>query len=134
MTFSGSGPGQWRPSHLVLPASSAALIERGFSGRPEATALPSRDVSRIKPPHCCILPWLGQLSRVLARRHTFCLRHQHRYHVGQVDEHAILIGLAVIPRMGQYQTAPLIQRQGDRLKRLAFPGKSLDATETSSPC
>jgi hypothetical protein len=44
-----------------------------------------------------------------------------------------LVGLAVIPRTGQHQTAPLIQRQGDRLKRLAFPGRSLDATETSSP-
>src|SRR2546430_3561237 len=70
-------------------------------------------------------PSLGQLSQVLARRRTVCLRHPHRYHVGQVDDYAILVGLAVISGMGQDQAAPFVQRAGDGLKRLAFPGKVL---------
>src|SRR6266436_6426508 len=70
-------------------------------------------------------PSLGQLSQVLARRRTVCLRHPHRYHVGQVDDHAILVGLAVISRMGQNQAAPFVQRLSDGLNRLALPGKVL---------
>jgi hypothetical protein len=35
--------------------------------------------------------------------------------------------------MGQDQTAPFVQRLSDGLKRLAFPAKSSDSTETSSP-
>src|SRR6266516_2899224 len=73
----------------------------------------------------CVLPSLDQLSQVLAGRRTVCLRHPHRYHVGQVDDHAILVGLAVISRTGQDQTAPFVQRPGDGLKRLALPGKVL---------
>jgi len=71
------------------------------------------------------LPSLDQPSQVLAGRRTVCLRHPHRYHVGQVDDHTTLVGLAVISRMGQDQAAPLVQRAGDGLKRLAFPGKVL---------
>src|SRR6266542_1881190 len=78
----------------------------------------------IKAP-CRVLPWLDRLSQVLAGRRTVCLRHPYRYHVRQVDGHAVLVGLAVTPRMGQDQTAPLVQRTGDRFKRLAFPGKIL---------
>src|SRR5258708_4982687 len=42
---------------------------------------------------------LGQLSQVLASCRAVCPRHPHRYHVGQVDDHAILVRLAVIPGM-----------------------------------
>jgi hypothetical protein len=76
---------------------------------------------RVKAPGCRVS--LSALLQVLARRRTVCLRHPHRYHVGQVDDHAILAGLAVIPRTGQHQAAPLVQRAGDRLKRLAFAGE-----------
>ncbi len=64
-------------------------------------------------------PWLDQLSQVLARRRTVCLRQPHGHHVGQIDDHAILVGLAVIPRTGQDQTAPLIGRppQAPRVPR-----------------
>jgi hypothetical protein len=37
-------------------------------------------------------PSLDRLSQVLAGRRTVCLRHPHRYHVGQVDDHAELVG------------------------------------------
>src|SRR5713101_5930260 len=66
----------------------------------------------------------GQLSQVLAGRRAVGLRHPNRYHVGQVDDHAALARLAVIPRMTQNQTEPLVQRTGDRLKCLVFPGEN----------
>src|SRR6266571_8661919 len=70
-------------------------------------------------------PSPGQLSHVLARRCTVCLRHPHRYHVGQVDDHATLAGLAVISGLGQDQAAPVVQRLSDGLKRLALPAEVL---------
>jgi hypothetical protein len=68
---------------------------------------------------------LGQLLQVLAGRRTICRRHPHRYHVGQVDDHAILVGLAVISRMRQDQAAPFVQRLSDGLKRLGLPAEVL---------
>lgn len=35
---------------------------------------------------------MRQVLQVLARRGAVCLRQSHRYHVGQVNDHAILVG------------------------------------------
>ena len=78
-------------------------------------------------------PSPGQLSQILARRHTVCLRHPHRYHVGQVDDHAAVASLTAISGMSQDQAAPFVQRLRDGLKRLPLPPKSSDTTVTSSP-
>jgi hypothetical protein len=78
-----------------------------------------------KAPVAVLSTGRARLSQILARRRSVCPRHPHRHHVGQVDDDAILVVLAVIPRTGQDQTAPLVQRPGDRLKRLTFPGEIL---------
>jgi fatty acid desaturase len=71
-----------------------------------------------------VLNWgPGQLSQVLARRRAVCLRHPHRDHVGQVDDHAAVAGLAALSGMGQDQAAPFVQRLSDSLKRLTLPAK-----------
>src|SRR6266513_2316108 len=72
-----------------------------------------------------VSPRWTSCSQVLARRRAVRLRYPHRYHVGQVDDQAVLVGLAVIFRMDQDQTAPFVQRLSDGLKRLALPGKVL---------
>src|SRR5258708_11667457 len=70
-------------------------------------------------------PGLGNESKVLASVGAVGYQQPTHHPVAQVGAHAILVGRAVIPRMGQNQAAPLVQRKGDRLKRLAFPGEIL---------
>jgi hypothetical protein len=87
---------------------------------------------RIKAPSCCVPAPPKQQSQVLPRRHAVCLRHPDRYHVGEVDDHAILVGLAVIPRMGQDQAALLVQRCSVVGWRRAQPGMSPSSSRRRS--
>jgi hypothetical protein len=73
------------------------------------------------------------LLQVLAGRVGVRSRHPYRHHVGEVDDHAILVDLAVGPRPDQDQAAALVEGAGDRLDRLRFPPKSALIRETSSP-
>jgi hypothetical protein len=93
----------WFGGHLILAEGPEEGVPGGLDGgRIKVAAFPAS---------------LGQLLQVLAGRLTVCRRHPHRYHVGQVDDHAILVGLAGISRMGQDQAAPFVQRLSDGLKR-----------------
>jgi hypothetical protein len=81
------------------PSWLEARVQR-TSTRPSRTSergdvVRARDQGSIR----CVLPGLGQLSQVLASRRAVGPRHPHRYHIGQVDDHAILVRLAVVPSM-----------------------------------
>ena len=101
-----------RPSRL---APTRCLDSPGAAARRSPRQI---QVAALYPPP-------GRLSHVLAGRRTVCLRHPHRYHVGQVDDHAAVAGLAAISGLGQDQAAPSVQRLSDGLKRLALPAKIL---------
>jgi hypothetical protein len=66
---------------------------------------------------------MRQVLQALARRGAVRLRQSHRYPVGQVDDHAIFVGRAVVPGTCQDQAAPGVSGLSDRLKRLALRPK-----------
>jgi hypothetical protein len=59
--------------------------------------------------------------QILAGCFAVCPRHPHGHHVGEVDHHTGLAGLAVVSRVGQNQAAPFVERgrsfQAPRLRR-----------------
>src|SRR6185437_13210795 len=73
----------------------------------------------------CVLPLAGPAVTCTGPSPHCLSSTPHRYHVGQVDDHAAVAGLAVISGLGQDQAAPVVQRLSDGLKRLALPAKIL---------
>src|SRR5438094_539941 len=57
----------------------------------------------------------NQPLQVLTRGVAVRLRHPHGHHIGEVDDHAILVCLTVVPRPDQHQAAPLVQSTSARL-------------------
>jgi hypothetical protein len=132
-------PGRGEPQAWSATTSSSPA--RWSSASPRGSAI--ADVSVLMPiQHPPVVRDRGDHRGAVGQRAGWTSCHRYwpaaalsvldRHHVGQVDDHAILVGLAVIPRTGQDQTALLVQRTGDRLKRLEFRAEVL-TTETSSP-
>src|SRR5258706_9136043 len=117
------GAGDHRPDRRFPGVSERG---QGHKAREDSAASVGRGIVEAHPLRSPgFLRGWASLSQVLAGRRAVCPRHPHRYHVSQVDDHAILVCLAVIPGMVQNQAAPLVQRTGDRLKCLVVAGEIL---------